>query len=223
MNITTPLRLLALAGLSLATFTTLSGCSDTESDASSSNVDDHAGHDHDTDTADTSDIDSSSDSAAVSTPDVYPGLLGEIRELPIAGDPSTSLKIHHQQIPNFKLKDGTVNANADGSTGMKSMIMPFPLSEGVSVEGLELNDKVKFTFAVDWSGQGKNAWEITKIEKIDASTVIDFSNKIEGLDGLKDAAQDAVDSAIDDAKDAAEEAIKDKMPDMPKLPGTTGP
>ncbi|MGV6814204.1 MAG: copper-binding protein [Phycisphaerales bacterium] len=111
-------------------------------------------------------------------PDVYVGILGEIKEIPVAGDPSSSLKIHHMQIPDFKTKDGTVNVNAQGISGMRSMTMPFPLAQGVSIEGFEVGDKIKFTFEVDWSGQSTNPWQVTKIEKLPADTVIDFTNKV---------------------------------------------
>lgn len=189
MNIASSLRLLALAGLSLSTITALSGCSDSDSQGSGE-VDAHAGHDHDGhDHA----HDSDSDSTSASTPDLYSDLLGQIKELPIEGDPTTSLEILHVHIPNFKDKDGNIRTFQDGSTGMKSMKMPFPLAQGVSVDGFELNDKVMFTFSVDWSGQSANTWEVTKIEKIDAGTVIDFSSTV----------SDIIDSTID------------KLPELP--------
>ncbi len=200
MNITTPLRLLALAGLSLATFTTLSGCSDTDPTATDSHADhDHGDHSHDADASSTD-----SDSASASTPDIYPGVLGAITMLPIEGDASTELRIRHQHIPTFKSADGSINTNSKGIAGMASMKMPFPLADGVSTEGLSIGDNIRFTFEVIWT-DNIPAWEVTQIEQIDASTVIDFSNK------------------IDDLKDAAQEAAQDAMQDMPKLPGNTGP
>lgn len=217
MNTNSPLRLLAIAGLSLTTITLLTGCSDadTNADASSSQAEDHSGHDHGADDHGHDHADDSDSVAPTASLDVYENILGEIKLLPIEGDPTTALKIRHQQIPNFKLKDGTINTNSKGISGMMSMTMPFPLADGVSIDTLTIGDKVQFTFAVDWSGQG-TAWEVTKIEKIDANTVIDYTNTIEEL---KDAAKEAVDSAIDDAK----ETLKEKMPDMPKLPGNDGP
>ncbi len=190
---TTPLRLIAIAGLSLSTMSLLVGCSETDSGtpaAQHDDHDDHAGHDHGDD--DHAGHDHSQDEPKGSL-DIYPDILGEITSLPIAGNPNTDLKIRHVQIPNFKTKDGTINVTADGISGMRSMTMPFPIGEGVSLDGFAVGDKIKFTFAVDWSGQGKNAWEITKIEKLPADTAIDYTNKIEEL---KDAAQDVIDDAM---------------------------
>jgi hypothetical protein len=57
---------------------------------------------------------------------------------------SPDLQLHHEAIPGFKDKDGTV-------VGMNSMPMPFPLADGVTLEGIALGDKLEVTFLVDWS------------------------------------------------------------------------
>lgn len=192
MKTTSPLRLIALTGFSFSAFILLAGCSESSSSsdtgAAQSQADDHGD-------------DVSSDSSTQSSSDIYPDILGEITALPVTDNPNSDLKIHHMQIPNFKTKDGIVNVNAQGISGMRSMTMPFPRAEGLSLDGLAIGDKIKFTFAVDWSGNSANAWEVTKIEKISADTVIDFTNKIEGME---DAAEDAMDDAMEN------------MPDMPE-------
>lgn len=124
---------------------------------------DHDGHDH-----------GDSDRQ----PDTYTGIRGEITQLPDPGVPGSELKIHHEQIRDFKTKDGTVNVSSRGVAGMMSMTMPFPVGEGVSLDGLSVGDKVSFDFVVNW-GNDRPAWEVTRIEKLPADTVIDYTNAIE--------------------------------------------
>jgi Copper binding periplasmic protein CusF len=169
---------ISFAGLAIGAFA-LGGCVETSSnhDESHSEHDDHAhgddGHDHAHDHGDGSGEDT--------RVDLYEGILGEIAFLPEAGDTKRYPKIHHVQIPTFKKDDGTIAMTPDGIPGMKSMTMEFPLAEGVSVEGFAVGDKVMFDFAVNWGG--RVAWEMTKIEKIDSATEIDFSNiKAENLE-----------------------------------------
>lgn len=139
-----------------------------------------------------------SDSAG--TPDTYSGIHGQITQLPDPGVPGSELKIHHQQIRDFKTKDGTVNINKDGIAGMRSMTMPFPVADGVSLEGLQVGDKISFDFVVNW-GNNRPAWEVTAIQKLPADTEIDFNNAIE----------DAIEDSIDGASDAAKNAAQDMM------------
>lgn len=106
--------------------------------------------------------------------DVYEDILGTITGMPIEGDHSSELKIHHEHIPTFRLKSGEINLN-NGVSGMNAMTMPFPPAEGLSLEGYEVGDKVRFTFAVNWGG--RRAWEVTKIEKLSADAVVDYSTK----------------------------------------------
>jgi len=187
MNTQSPLRLIALAGLSLSTITLLTGCSDSaEPSTDTAQVDDHSGHDH-------GDTDTTADDSASDAPHVYSDLLGEITKMPVEGDVSTSLKIHHQHIPNFKGSDGEILVNSKGISGMMSMDMPFPPADGLSLDGFAIDDKIKFTFKVVWADKVPS-WEVTKIEKLDPSTEIDFSTIV---DGIKDAAEDAMDSMPD--------------------------
>ena len=129
-------------------------------------VDEHAGHDHGQEDADT-------DEKIIRT-DVYEGVLGELVLIPDGSSANLHPKIHHVQIPDFKRQDGTVGVTHDGIPGMRSMTMEFPLAEGVSIDGFNVGDKVQFSFRVNWGGS--IAWEMTEIKKIDPGTVIDFSN-----------------------------------------------
>lgn len=164
---------------------TLVGCSEGNTNSSSevpqSAATDHSGHDHD-------------DGAhSDAQPDRYPGVRGEITQLPDPNVPGSELKIHHEQIRNFKTKDGTISVTKEGIAGMRSMTMPFPVGEGVSIDGLSVGDKVSFDFVVNW-GNNRPAWEITKIEKLPAETELDFNNAIEEMmDDAMDAAQDMMD------------------------------
>lgn len=202
MNTPTPtntLRILALATLSISTFTMLAGCSDTDSSTDSAATDSHAdhdhgeneGHDHDAEQTAEQVIDLAGNKAddhsghdhadtstsPAATPHIYPGILGEITMLPIAGNPATDLKIHHQHIPSFKSADGSIKTNSKGIAGMMSMTMPFPLADGVDTDGLSIGDKIRFTFQVIWTDT-RPSWEVTQINKIDPSTEIDFTNAI---------------------------------------------
>jgi Cu/Ag efflux protein CusF len=184
MNTFPTSRTLLLAALAISTPLLLVGCTDAETPSgdggSHAQGDDHDGHAHSEETADTQ-----------ASPDLYEGILGELTEVPIADDPSTGLKIHHQQIIDFKNEAGEVHVNSKGIAGMPAMTMPYPVGEGVSIEGLAIGDKIRFSFRVNWGGSTGPAWEITTIEKIDPATEIDFTNKIE----------EAIDDAMDTMKD----------------------
>lgn len=107
--------------------------------------------------------------------DVYENILGIVASLPVAGNPASELRIHHEHIPGFKAKDGTVFVAADGVLGMKSMTMAFPVMEGLDISTLSVGDKIRFDFVVTWDGSPP--WAVTRFEKIDPATEIDFSNK----------------------------------------------
>lgn len=80
---------------------------------------------------------------------------GRIASLPTAEKPGSSLQIEHEPIDNFVRQDGTL--------GMDSMTMPFPLAKGLSLEGLAKDDVVEFTFEVRWKSQPR--MQLTKIAK----------------------------------------------------------
>ena len=59
---------------------------------------------------------------------------GQIVSLPVAGDPASGLRIHHEPIPTFVGDDGQM-------VGMDAMTMGFTPATGVSLDGLEEGDK----------------------------------------------------------------------------------
>lgn len=89
---------------------------------------------------------------------------GTVSKLPEAsGD--KSMYIRHAAIPDYKNEAGE-------AVGMMAMTMPFPVAEGVSLEGLEVGDPVEFTFTMRWQPTGH--YEIVEITELPAGTEIDF-------------------------------------------------
>lgn len=153
---------------------------------------DHSGHDH-------GDHDHGDEARE---PDVYSGIRGEIAQLPDPNTPNSELKIRHEQIRDFKTKDGTISVSPKGIAGMASMTMPFPLGEGMSLDGYSVGDKVEFDFVVNWGGGSAPAWYITRMDKLPADTVINYENVIEDtIEDLKDAAHDMMDGHDHDGHD----------------------
>jgi len=186
-------RLLTLAMISALPALSLFGCKDSSAPS---------GESPSQDTAQTLD---GASAAADEGWDVYHGVLGELTSLPIANDPSSELMIHHTQIPEFKSADGTVHVNSKGISGMPAMNMPYPLAQGISIDGLAIGDKVKFDFQVNWAKSGGVVFEITKIEKIDLETEINFAN-------IKEAAEDAAEDATKHAAEGGTEGLGNKGP-----------
>lgn len=98
---------------------------------------------------------------------------GQIVSLPSADRPFEDLQIHHEAVPDFKDRDGNVTVSASGTRGMKAMTMPFPVAEGVSLDGIAVGDKVEFTFVYTWGGES-SGYEITEIKKLPADTELNF-------------------------------------------------
>ena len=176
-----------IAGLALV------GCTDTNSSSNAPQSDahhehdghDHSGHDH---------HHGHDHGDADREPDVYTGIRGEITSFPEPNVPNSELRIRHEQIRDFKTSDGTINVNSKGVAGMASMTMPFPLGEGMNLEGFSVGDKVEFDFTVNWGGGSSPAWFVTRMEKLPADTELDFTNVIEeNFEDLKDAAHDMMD------------------------------
>jgi Cu/Ag efflux protein CusF len=84
--------------------------------------------------------DEATDVAAGAEPDASYTVRGRIAD--IAG---SEISIQHEAIEDF--------VNREGETvGMASMTMAFHKPEDVSMEGIGVDDLVRFTFEVDWDG-----------------------------------------------------------------------
>ena len=92
---------------------------------------------------------------------------GEVVELPSPGAAGSQFQVHHEAIPGFVDQHGEV-------VGMSSMTMPFPLGDGLQLDGLELGDKVELDFVVDWS-PGRRGWSATRVSELPPDTQLDFS------------------------------------------------
>jgi hypothetical protein len=88
-----------------------------------------------------------------------------IEQLPSGDNPLSEFVAHHEPIDDFKAFNGTV--------GMDSMSMPFPLSKSVSLDGLAIGDKVEIEFVV-WSTPGHRGFEARRITKLPAETELRF-------------------------------------------------
>jgi hypothetical protein len=65
--------------------------------------------------------------------------------------------LFHEAIDDWVGRDGKVE-------GMDAMAMPYPVAQGVSLDGLRINDKVEITVHADW--QSDRPVEITRIRKL---------------------------------------------------------
>ena len=86
--------------------------------------------------------------------DIY-RVRGVVKSLPEAGNPTSSLMVHHEAIPTFIGHDGK-------TAPMAEMTMPFPTAAGVSIEELKVGDKVELRMEVT-RGEGYQATEITPL------------------------------------------------------------
>lgn len=79
-----------------------------------------------------------------------------------------SMYIRHEAIPDYRRK---------GGRGMEPMTMPFPLGDGVSLDGIEEGDKVRVTFRVIYGeGYSPREYYVTEIETLPGDTQLDFSS-----------------------------------------------
>ena len=99
---------------------------------------------------------------------------GIIKSIPVVGNPASELQIQHEAINDFVGASGEV-------VGMNAMTMPFPnLSDGVTLDGLAVGDKIAFAFTNTWSGPASSRsprWVIDSISKLPADTELVFEKK----------------------------------------------
>lgn len=91
---------------------------------------------------------------------------GQVRQLPDPANPAGGgLFVSHEAIDDWVGRDGTV-------VGMDPMTMPFPVAEGVPLEGLQPGDVIEFTLHADW--EASPPVEITAIRKLPPGTKLVF-------------------------------------------------
>ena len=89
---------------------------------------------------------------------------GEVVTLPTEDD---DLMVRHEAIPEFR---------SGASMGMDVMVMPFPLGEDVSLDGVAPGDKLSITFSVDYEeGWSPIGYRVVSYEELPAETELDFT------------------------------------------------
>lgn len=92
---------------------------------------------------------------------------GQIESLPEKDNPASSLTIKHEDIPGWDRGDGT--------KGMRSMEMAFPVAQGVSLDGLAIGDKVEFV--VEQTPRDPVPYRVVRIGKLPPDAQLDFARK----------------------------------------------
>lgn len=91
---------------------------------------------------------------------------GQVTQLPDPASPGSGLYVSHEAIDNYVARSGEVE-------GMDPMNMPFPVADGVSLDGIQPTDVVEFDLHVDWQSE-ETPVEITRIRELPAGTKLDF-------------------------------------------------
>ena len=95
---------------------------------------------------------------------------GRVAQLPEAGKPTTSFRVHHEPIPEWKK-----NYNQP-PVGMNAMVMEFPPASPSVIEGIAVGDVVSMTFRVEYDEDDGmlKGWKATRVEKLPADTALVF-------------------------------------------------
>jgi len=95
---------------------------------------------------------------------------GRVEQIPSPDSPASEFQVHHEPIPSFRA------SWPDGELGMNSMIMPFPLGEGVSLDQIEVGDVVELTFAVEYSAESGSVqtYRVVAVAELPADTELQF-------------------------------------------------
>lgn len=98
-------------------------------------------------------------------PDARYTVRGRVEQVPEPSRPLSEFVVKHEPIDEF--------VNPDGSRGMDTMLMPFPLAKGVSLAGLSPGDAVEIEFVV-WTKPGSRGYEVRRIRKLPDGTALRF-------------------------------------------------
>jgi len=88
----------------------------------------------------------------------------EVVSLPT--EPGGGLTLRHESVPDFTDVTGAV-------VGMDSMVMPFPVARGVSLENLSPGAKVEVVFSVDWA---QGLYQIERLRTLPSETTLRLGN-----------------------------------------------
>ena len=91
---------------------------------------------------------------------------GMVRKLPKQPKAGAEVRILHEEITDFRTETGEV-------VGMESMAMPFPVADAGLLEGVEVGDRVNFTFEVRWETDGYPLL-LTELAKLPEATRLTF-------------------------------------------------
>lgn len=139
----------------------LPSCKEGKPASNSESTQNHDGHDHEGSDG----VDNGGDSAGSPMPDQYHYTVrGEIEQLPSAENPLDDFRVHHEAIHTFVNRKGEMK-------GMNSMTMPFPLGEGVRLDGFAVGEKISMEFTVVREPWG---YHVTGIKKLPAETELTY-------------------------------------------------
>lgn len=111
---------------------------------------------------------SSAASSATTPADATYTVRGRIEGLPTP-DGKAYLHIHHEAIPEFKGRDGTVS-------GMDEMSMDFlGLAPGVDLSQVRVGDPIEFTFEVRWKADPRSL--VTRVKKLAPDVKLNLSGE----------------------------------------------
>ncbi len=103
------------------------------------------------------------ESRGASTAQTYE-VRGEVMRLADPRHPDDGVQVRHEPLPDFK--------DASGATvGMSAMVMPFQIPPKVIPPGLEVGDKLRLRFTIDWK---RGTFHVVEAERLPPRTVLDF-------------------------------------------------
>lgn len=101
-------------------------------------------------------------------PDATYTVRARVVMVPSKDHPTAEFMLHHEAIPEF--------VNPNGTKGMVSMTMPFPVAKGVSLDSIAVGDAVEVTFNL-WTTPGSRGYEVSNIRELPKDTVLSFESQ----------------------------------------------
>ena len=89
----------------------------------------------------------------------------QVLQLPDPANPGTGITLNHEAIDDFVDRSGEV-------VGMDPMSMPFPVADGVSLDGIQAGDVVEIELRVDWDAEPAVA--VAAVRELPPGTKLDF-------------------------------------------------